>query len=160
MAKALVGIALALCLATPAAFAQSYSQASPSWRQLSGEQQRILAPIQGEWEKFDAQRKRKWLGIAQRYQKMTLEEQERLQQRMKEWAGLTPAQRQAAREKYKEFEQLPTEDRQAIRQRWDQYKQERSPKEEGANGTQQASDKPVEATASRGGPAGAATLNQ
>jgi hypothetical protein len=157
MAKALVGIAFALCLATPAAFPQSSSQAPPSWRQLSAEQQRILAPIQAEWEKFDAQRKRKWLGIAQRYQKMTIEEQERLQRRMKEWAGLTPEQRQAAREKYKEFEQLPAEDRQAIRQRWDQYKQERSSKE-GASDTQPASERPMEAA--HRGAAGAATLNQ
>jgi hypothetical protein len=127
MAQALVGIALALCLASPGALAQSTGEAPPSWRQLSAEQQRTLAPIQGEWEKFDAQRKRKWLGIAQRYSKMSEQEQERLQRRMKEWASLTPEQRKAAREKYKEFEQLP--DRQAIRQRWDQYEQERSAKE-------------------------------
>jgi hypothetical protein len=156
MAKALVGIALALCLATSVGVAQP-GHASPSWRQLSAEHQRILAPIQAEWEQFDAQRKRKWIGIAQRYQKMTAEEQARLQKRMKEWAALTPEQRQAAREKYKEFEQLPAEDRQAIRQRWDQYKQERSSKE-AANGTQPASEKPLEAAHT--GTADAATLNQ
>jgi Protein of unknown function (DUF3106) len=159
MAKALLGIAFALCLAIPAALAQSSSQASPSWRQLSSENQRILAPLEGEWEKFDALRKRKWMGIAQRYQKMTVEEQERLQRRMKEWASLTPEQRRAAREKYKEFEQLPVEDRQAIRQRWDQYKQERSSKE-GASGTEPASEKPMEAAVTSSGPPGAATLNQ
>jgi hypothetical protein len=123
MAKALLGIALALCLGLSVANAQSIKQ-NPAWGQLTPEQQKILAPIQGEWEKLDAPRKRKWIGITQRYPKMKPEEQARLQKRMQEWATLTPDQRRAAREKYREFEQLPTEERQAIREKWDQYKQE------------------------------------
>jgi Protein of unknown function (DUF3106) len=123
MAKAHLGIALALCLGLSAANAQTIKQ-NPSWGQLTPEQQKILAPIQGEWAKLDAPRKQKWLGITQRYPKMSPEEQVRLQKRMQEWATLTPDQRRAAREKYREFEQLPTKEREVIREKWDQYKQE------------------------------------
>jgi len=123
MAKALLGIALALCLGLSVANAQSIKQ-NPAWGQLSPEQQKILAPIQGEWDKLDAPRKQKWIGITQRYPKMKPEEQARLQKRMQEWATLTPDQRRTAREKYREFEQLPTAERQAIREKWDQYRQE------------------------------------
>jgi hypothetical protein len=123
MAKAHLGIALALCLGLSVANAQSIKQ-NPTWGQLTPAQQQILAPIQGEWDKLDAIRKQKWIGITQRYPKMTPEEQTRLQKRMQEWATLTPDQRRAAREKYREFEQLPTQERQAIREKWDQYKQE------------------------------------
>ena len=123
MAKAHLGIALALCLGLSAANAQTTKQ-NPSWGQLTQQQQYILAPIQGEWDKLDAPRKQKWIGITQRYPKMTPEEQARLQKRMQEWAALTPDQRRAAREKYREFEQLPTKERQVILEKWDQYKQE------------------------------------
>lgn len=123
MATAHLAIALWLCLGTSVALAQPSKQ-DPSWGQLSAQQQRILAPIQSEWDKLDPPRKRKWLGIAQRYPKMQSAEQVRLQRRMKEWVTLTPEQRRAAREKYREFELLPQEERQAMREKWERYKQE------------------------------------
>jgi hypothetical protein len=144
MAKALLGIAFALCLGLSVAHAQSSKQ-NPSWGELTPEQQRILAPIQGEWDKFDAPRKRKWLGITQRYPKMQPDAQDRLQQRMQEWATLTPDQRRAAREKYREFEQLPPKERQAIREKWDQYKQELARKPEPAPAPTDDSAEPVDA---------------
>jgi len=143
MAKALLGIALSLCLGISFAHAQTAKQ-SPPWSQLTQEQQGILAPIQGEWDKLDPPRKRKWLGIAQRYPKMKREEQERLQRRMQEWASLTPAQRQAAREKYKEFEQLPAQEQQAVRKKWEEYKEARA-----AQDAQKATEPPEEKPAER-----------
>ena len=128
MAKALLGIAFSLLLVTSASLAET-NKNNPSWSQLTAEQQKILAPIQGEWNKLEPMRKRKWLGIAQRYPKMKPEEQERLQKRMREWATLTPEQRRAARDKYREFELLPQDERQAMRDKWDQYKQERATQE-------------------------------
>jgi Protein of unknown function (DUF3106) len=146
MAKALRGIVLALCLGLSVAHAQSSKQ-NPSWGQLTPEQQQILAPIQGEWDKFEAVRKQKWLGITQRYPKMKPEEQARLQRRMQEWATLTPDQRRAAREKYREFEQLPPKERQVIREKWDQYTQElaRKPEPEPAPAPADDSAEPAEA---------------
>ena len=122
MAKALLGIALSLCLGLSVAQAHT-ARSNPTWAQLTPEQQQILAPIQGEWDKLDAVRKRKLLGIAQRYPKMTPQEQERFQERMPEWVvTLTPEQRRTAREKYKEWES----EREAMRKKWDEYTQARS----------------------------------
>lgn len=148
MAKAHRGIAFALCLGFSVAHAQSSKQ-NPPWGQLTPEQQKILAPIQDEWNKLDALRKQKWIGITQRYPKMGPEEQARLQKRMQEWATLTPEQRQAARDKYREFEQLPPAERQAIREKWDQYKQELAQKPPAApvqESTQPAESAPAEGT--------------
>jgi len=141
MAKALLGIALALCLGVSVAQAQQAK--NPTWGQLTSEQRQILAPIQAEWDKLDPLRKRKWLGITQRYPKMKPEEQERLQQRMNEWANLTPSQRRAARETYRDFEQKPADERPGLR-KWDEYKQARTA--EGAGKTPETpADKPAEA---------------
>ena len=131
MAKAVLGIVLALLLALPLSVV-SADRSTPAWQQLTAEQQRILAPIQGEWDSLDTLHKRKWLGIAQRYPKMSADEQQRLQRRMKEWVSLTPEQRRAARDKYREFEQLAPEDRQAMRNKWEKYKQEQAAKEAAA----------------------------
>jgi hypothetical protein len=147
MAKAVLGIAvwLVLALPYPAAYAD---KSNPAWTELRPEQQRILAPIQGEWESLDAPRKRKWLGVAQRYPKMTADEQVRLQQRVKEWVSLTPEQRRAARDKYREFEQLPPEDRQAVREKWDKFQQEQAAKETAAKAAEpDSAAKSVEAAA-------------
>ncbi len=153
MAKALLRIALSLCLGIAAAQAQTAKQA-PAWSELTLAQQHILAPLEAEWDTFDPPRKRKWLGIARRYPKMKREEQERLQRRMREWVSLTPAQRQAARDKYREFEQLPPQERQAVKKKWDEYKEARAAEEsrKAAEDAQKAADpageKPGEASAS------------
>jgi hypothetical protein len=128
MAKALIGIALSLCLGLSLAHAQTAKQ-NPAWSQLTQEQQRILAPIENEWEGFDAPRKRKWLGIAQRYPKMKPEAQARLQRRMQEWVSLTPEQRRAARNKSKEFAQLFPDDPTVLGRKWEEYKQARAAEE-------------------------------
>ncbi len=143
MAQAVLGIALtvALALSSPAAFAD---KKNPAWSELRPGQQRILAPIQSEWDALDAQRKLKWLGIIERYPKMTADERERLQRQMKEWAALTPEQRRSARDKYREFEQLGPEERQVVRQKWDRYTQEQAAKDAAAKATE--SDRATVAT--------------
>jgi hypothetical protein len=156
MVKAVLAIAvwLVLALPHPAAYADKNN---PAWAELRPEQQRILAPIQGEWESLDAPRKRKWLGVAERYPKMTADEQVRLQQRIKEWISLTPEQRWGARGKYREFEQLPPEDRQAVREKWDRFQQEQAAKEAAAKAADTDSGaKAVDAAAADGGAATAA----
>jgi hypothetical protein len=128
MVKAVLAITVWLVLALPHPAAHA-DKNNPAWTELRPEQQRVLAPIQGEWESLDAPRKRKWLGVAQRYPKMTTDEQTRLQQRMKEWISLTPEQRWAARGQYREFEQLPPE---VVREKWDKFQQEQAAKEAAA----------------------------
>ena len=94
------GFAVALWLlaqASQAAIVPPLPQ--PSWKQLSTEQQRILAPLSGEWDMMEGFRRKKWLGIAQRYQSLSPEEQARMQRRMTSWAKLTPEERKHARDR-------------------------------------------------------------
>jgi len=120
MAKALLAIALWLCISF-SAFAATPQKKQPSWAELPSGQQEVLAPLASEWDQLDSLRKRKWIGIAKRYPTMKADEQARVQKRMQDWAKLTPAQRNAARERYKKLEKLPPEKRQTLREEWDQY---------------------------------------
>ena len=54
------------------AFAASTAQGqialkSPAWKDLSGQDRQVLAPLASDWDHLDAARKQKWLGIAKRY---------------------------------------------------------------------------------------------
>lgn len=97
------------------------SAAGPSWSQLTPGERQILAPLQPDWETYDAQRKQKWRGIAERYPKMTAIEQQRVQEQMRPWATLSPQERAAAREQYKTLNKLPPEKKQDVRQKWELY---------------------------------------
>jgi hypothetical protein len=127
MAKTLIALIAALCIAFPAFAAQSRTaqkkEAKPAWTELSTAQQQILAPLAGEWNDLDTTRRRKWVAIANRYPKMKPQEQLRLQKRMKEWVALTPEQRRVAREKYQTVQKLPTAKRKDVRQQWKEYQQ-------------------------------------
>ena len=118
--------ACALLVALPA-LGQSTLR-SPGWSQLSDEEQRILAPIQSEWDGLDTQRKLKWLGIAKRYPQMSAEAQERLQRQMRDWVELSTEQRRAVREKYRDIEKLDDAERKALAEKWEQYQREAAEK--------------------------------
>ena len=90
----------------------------PKWRELSPARQQALQPLAGQWDKFEDQRKQKWLTVADKYAKMKPEEQKRLQERMADWVKLTPEQRQVARENYKKAQAVPAAQKKA---EWQQY---------------------------------------
>lgn len=118
---ALVTVTLGLLFSSPApAGVSPISQ--PYWKELTPEQQQILAPLAGEWDKLEAYRRKKWVGIAKRYPAMKPEEQARIQRRMKDWAKLTPDERKAVREQYKDLKKAPPEHKAAIKQKWQEYK--------------------------------------
>lgn len=94
----------------------------PSWKELSSEQQRILAPLSGEWDKMEGFRRKKWLGIAQRYQTLSPDEQARMQRRMIAWSKLTPDERKRARDQYLSMQKAPPEKKEAVKQKWEAYK--------------------------------------
>jgi Protein of unknown function (DUF3106) len=119
MAKALLAVALLLCISLPSLAAPP--KKTPSWAELTTEQQQVLAPLAVDWDKLEPQRKRKWLGIAKRYPAMKPDAQANVQRRMQAWVKLTPAERQAARERYKKMEKLPPEKKRALAQKWDEY---------------------------------------
>lgn len=136
VASLLSAAVLALALAG-AAHAQSPA-GGPAWSQLSPTQQRALAPLQGEWDRLDSQRKQKWLEVASRFDRMPPQRQQRVQERMDEWARMSPSQRTEARLNYQQSKRVPAEDRQA---RWQAYQS--LPPEERAALAARASKKPA-----------------
>ncbi len=131
MAKALVALIVSLFLAFPSQAAQSRSEAkkapTPAWTALTSAQQKVLSPLQGEWEQLDTVRRKKWVSIADRYPTMKPAQQQRLQKRMEEWALLSPAERKVAREKYQTIKKLPPQKRNEVKQRWEEYEHSRTP---------------------------------
>jgi hypothetical protein len=94
----------------------------PQWATLTADQQQILTPLAGEWNKLGLEHKRKWLGIAKRYPAMKAEEQKRVQSRMQSWAKLTPEQRWQAREQYRSIGKLTADHRrEELRRHWAEY---------------------------------------
>jgi len=112
--------ALALAFAVTGAIAAP-KEKGPAWATLTADQQRVLAPLSGEWSKLSRDRKTKWLGIAKRYPKMKAEEQKRVNSRMQRWAKLTPAQRWEAREQYRSIGKVASDRRDKLRRYWAEY---------------------------------------
>jgi hypothetical protein len=131
MVKALGALIVSLCLAFSAAAAQNPAEAKkagkPAWAELTPAQQKVLAPLQPEWETLDTPRRRKWVSIADRYPTMKPDQQDRLNKRMEEWAKLTPAERKAAREKYQNLRKQPAQKRDEVKRRWQEYEQSKTP---------------------------------
>ncbi|MBU6511372.1 MAG: DUF3106 domain-containing protein, partial [Betaproteobacteria bacterium] len=93
---------------------------STDWSHLSAMQHQALAPLQGEWAGFSADRRRKWLNIAARYPAMSQQQREMLQRRMVEWVHMSPSQRRLARENYLATGRAPVQSR---RKAWERYQQ-------------------------------------
>ena len=95
----------------------------PQWASLTVEQQQVLAPLAGDWDKrLTKEQKVKWVGIAKRYPAMQPEEQKRVQARMQKWAKLTPEQRWQAREQYRSIGKMaPDRRREELRRYWAEY---------------------------------------
>jgi len=115
----------ALCLlAFPATEALAAPKdRGPQWASLTVEQQQVLAPLAGDWDKrLTKEQKVKWVGIAKRYPAMKPEEQKRVQARMQKWAKLTPEQRWQAREQYRSIGKMaPDRQREELRRYWAEY---------------------------------------
>ena len=110
---AVLFFSLGLLLAAPA-FAQK-------WQDLKPDEQKVLAPLQQDWQALTDARKRKWREIAAKYPTMPPDQQKNVQERMAGWAKLTPDERRKAREQYNELKTLPPEKRAAVPQKWDEY---------------------------------------
>jgi hypothetical protein len=154
MAKAFVALIVWLSIALPVVAAQSNPAPKkaprPAWSELTVEQQKVLAPLQADWDTLDTTRRKKWVAIADRYPRMKPAEQQRLQKRMTDWAKLTPEQRQEAREKYLQLRKLPPKKRQEVRTQWEQYQESLAPAPEPAPDPTQPD--PVPATADPAAP--------
>jgi uncharacterized protein DUF3106 len=111
--------------AAPRAHAAQPSVAQPTWHDLNAEQREALQPLAGDWDKFDAVRKKKWLVIAAKYPNMSAEGKKRLHERMPQLARLTPEQHETTRENFRRAYSLPADQRVALTQKYQELPEDR-----------------------------------
>jgi hypothetical protein len=72
-------------------------------------QQKILAPLESDWDYILPDGRKKWIYVANIYPKMSAQDQERLQSRMASWSNLSQKDRRLARENYLASLKFPAE---------------------------------------------------
>ena len=80
-----------------------------TWEGLKPEQQKILAPLESDWDYMLPESRKKWIQIANLYPKMSEADQQRLQSRMTSWSNLSQKDRRIARENYLSSLKFPAE---------------------------------------------------
>lgn len=104
----------ALAQPTPSA-AHGKSTAIPekkpdgTWESLKPAQQKILAPLESDWDYMLPDSRKKWIQVANIYPKMSSQDQDRLQSRMTGWSNLSQRDRRIARENYLSSLKFPAE---------------------------------------------------
>ena len=80
-----------------------------TWEGLNVNQQKILAPLESDWDYMSPDSRKKWIYVANIYLKMSVQDQERLQSRMASWSNLSQKERRIARENYLASLKFPPE---------------------------------------------------
>ena len=80
-----------------------------TWESLKPAQQKILAPLESDWDYMLPDSRKKWIQVANIYPKMSAQDQERLQSRMTGWSNLSQKDRRIARENYLSSLKFPAE---------------------------------------------------
>lgn len=80
-----------------------------TWEGLKPEQQKILAPLESDWDYMLPDSRKKWIQVANLYPKMSETDQQRLQSRMTSWSNLSQKDRRLARENYLSSLKFPAE---------------------------------------------------
>ena len=80
-----------------------------TWEGLKPEQQKILAPLESDWDYMLPESRKKWIQVANLYPKMSEADQQRLQSRMTSWSNLSQKDRRVARENYLSSLKFPAE---------------------------------------------------
>ena len=80
-----------------------------TWESLKPEQQKILAPLESDWDYMLPDSRKKWIQVANLYPKMSEADQQRLQSRMTSWSSLSQKDRRVARENYLTSLKFPAE---------------------------------------------------
>jgi len=91
-----------------------------TWESLNQNQQKILAPLESDWDYMLPDSRKKWIYISNIYPKMSSQDQERLQSRMTGWSNLSQKDRRIARENYLASLQFPAEKK---AEAWQAYQQ-------------------------------------
>ena len=80
-----------------------------TWESLKPAQQKILAPLESDWDYMLPESRKKWVQVANLYPKMNEQDQARLQSRMVGWSSLSQKDRRVARENYLSSLKFPAE---------------------------------------------------
>lgn len=80
-----------------------------TWEGLNLGQQKILAPLESDWDYMLPDSRKKWIQVANLYPKMSAADKERLQSRMASWSNLSQKDRRLARENYLSSLKFPAE---------------------------------------------------
>jgi len=80
-----------------------------TWESLKPAQQKILAPLESDWDYMLPDSRKKWTQVANIYPKMSTQDQDRLQSRMAGWSNLSQKERRLARENYLASLKFPAE---------------------------------------------------
>ena len=80
-----------------------------TWEGLKPAQQKILAPLESDWDYMLPESRKKWMQVANLYPKMNEQDQARLQSRMAGWSSLSQKDRRVARENYLSSLKFPAE---------------------------------------------------
>ena len=107
-----------------------------AWSSLSSAQQRMLAPLQGQWDRMKPGRQRHLAQNAERWAALPPAHQQQIRERLTRWAAMTPEQRRQLRENarafrnltpaerakvseaFRKFQSLSPAERRALRARW------------------------------------------
>lgn len=80
-----------------------------TWEGLKPNQQKILAPLESDWDYLSPDSRKKWIQVSNIYPKMSMQDQERLQSRMASWSNLSQKDRRLARDNYLSSLKFPAE---------------------------------------------------
>ncbi|QWE01190.1 DUF3106 domain-containing protein [Polynucleobacter sp. JS-Mosq-20-D10] len=80
-----------------------------TWENLKPGQQKILAPLEDDWDYMLPDSRKKWIQVANLHPKMSEADQQRLQSRMTGWSKLSQKDRRLARENYLSSLKFPAE---------------------------------------------------
>lgn len=80
-----------------------------TWEGLKPTQQKILAPLESDWDYMSPDSRKKWIQVSNIYPKMSAQDQERLQSRMASWSNLSQKDRRLARDNYLSSLKFPAE---------------------------------------------------
>lgn len=80
-----------------------------TWEGLNVNQQKILAPLESDWDYISPDSRKQWIYVANIYPKMSSQDQKRLQSRMASWSNLSQKDRRIARENYLTSLKFPPE---------------------------------------------------
>ncbi|WP_251374823.1 DUF3106 domain-containing protein [Polynucleobacter corsicus] len=80
-----------------------------TWESLKPGQQKILAPLEDDWDYMLPDSRKKWIQVANLHSRMSEADQQRLQSRMMGWSKLSQKDRRIARENYLSSLKFPAE---------------------------------------------------